>query len=125
GLGGPGLPRPPPPPKPPPAAAAGPPAPGAPAAGAVASPGNAVSLAPAPRPPRAGPPSAVVPPPVPALAPTSTCAKIVDGLARKIEIAMRPYSPSFGFGHPGPSSRFHVSPPSVDFHSPLPGPPPL
>ena len=28
-------------------------------------------------------------------------------------------------GQPPPSSRVHVSPPSVDFQMPLPGPPPF
>src|SRR5271157_3144821 len=33
--------------------------------------------------------------------------------------------PSLGFGQPGPSSLVQVSPPSVVFHRPLFGPPPL
>src|SRR5579863_2587871 len=50
---------------------------------------------------------------------------MIFGFARKMEIAMRPYMPSFGFGQPGPSNFVHVAPPSVDFQSALSGPPPL
>src|SRR5690242_10678685 len=90
GLGGAGgpprPPRPPPPPCPPPP----PGTPATPGVSALASP----PPPPPPNPPRPpggiGPPSAVVPPPVPPLAPTSTCAYTIFGLARKTEIATRP-----------------------------------
>lgn len=43
-------------------------------------------------------------------------------LLRKMSIAIRPSGPS---GRPLPERRVHVSPPSVDFQIPLPGPPPF
>ncbi len=43
------------------------------------------------------------------------------GRVRETSTAMRPSGPS---GRPF-ASRVQVSPPSVDFHRPLPGPPPF
>src|SRR5215207_4518796 len=78
---------------------------GAPAAGGAALPGPSSVAAGAPR--CDGP---------------STVAYTVLLLPRNTSTAMRPSEPP---GKPPPEILFHVTPPSVDFHSPLPGPPPF
>src|SRR5687767_10991284 len=99
---------PPPPPPPPPPAPPRPPAPPArPAAPVVSAPPGGVSAGAAP--PR--------PPPGP-----STVAYTVFAPFLKTSTAMRPSGPP---GKPPPDSRVQVSPPSVDFQRPLPGPPPF
>src|SRR5207247_7553505 len=66
------------------------------------------------------PPPALPPPPPPPPGPSINAYTMFD-VSRYTSRAMRPSDP---VGSP-PASFVHVSPPSVDFQIPLPGPPPF